>query len=1369
MNSTLANRSETGSFSRSKNHRPLFVLIFLYAMFFLVSKPSFADTIVPGGNISSNITWTSAGSPYIVQGSITVSSGTLTIEPGVVVKAEPNANVEIRTSGGKLFAEGTLEEPILFTSNSANPSPGEWKGIFFDGGTATDSSLKHCTIAYAQNGIRISQNVFMFVQNTTFQNNSSVAVSAPTLKETRNFGSGNTYIGNGRDAIEWTATLTATVDQDMTLASQGVPYIANGSINVARFVGLSTMTVQPGVEIRFKPNQNLKFEVGGGGWQGRVLFQGSQAQPIRLTVDSQNPTPGSWQGIRFDTGAQPGFILDYVIFEYAGAPAVSVPQDLGFYTISHSTIRHSSGIGVSLRGNGALQNNIIENNGGQGIEILSGSPSILSNTVQQNASTGLLMQSNAGTPLIDDNHFLNNGSRAANIYSLRQIRNMTQNNTFSGITNPICQCIEFMNTAPTLINYDTTLYDFTYPYVFNGSIQVYREVPPHSTLTIQPGTELKFKPGQNLILGIGYRPNQYVGALVALGDDQNPIRFSSAAAVPAPGDWQGLKLEGFMIPDQMSNVIVEHAGNAGITVWDTHLEINNSTIQNNSGDGMQIVGSGQLDVKNTSFLSNGLKAINHTGSSGAVLAPLNWFGSSNEPSAQVSGSVQYEPWLISAPTTPFQWTAANLSSKQFNPDESSATFQFSHPEAANWMLEILNSDLSQVLKTIKGQGPNPSIIEWNGNDDSKEFLPDGMYKYRFSGSSQITSQQAAPALGNIQLNNALPAAEIILPTASQIIPGHTIVQIQGTAQGKGFTNYTVERFDTFQQNNFVQIAASTSPVSDGVLANWDTGNLANPIFKTLRLSVNNNASHTAFVEIPVTIFNIFNIASSQGFISPNGDGLFESTTISANSTLTADWLLQIKNSVNQVVRTVNAANESFFSFEWNGKDDSNVLLPDGVYTYHFTITEPDSGVNVPAQQGPSVIVIDTTVPQLAISDPQIDQVVFGLSFPVIGTVSDLNILSYKMFYANAENPNNFIQFANGSSNVNNSLLGVWTNLINLTNGGYIIQLQATDRGGNTAEIFVPVQLDNITITNVDRAPLFFDPLNSETTQISYAINHDAFITIRIFTETNGQLVRTLVNQAPKKAGTNFDVWDGRNNSNQPIPYEAYYFRIDAESQAGEGRHGQFVDVFGGSPGPNDFEVNLQNLDFNPYQNEELLIQYPVHAPGRQLVEIRQGNTATRLRLIVENEPKIQGLRTDRWDGRDDNGNIYSGSYHLFFGIAVPFRSKTIILKNTLPAPDNLLSEPYLIIPAYAGVSSLQYDLSEESGVTVIVKDSLGNYVRTLLDQVVQAAGNYSVLWDGKNDLGEFISGTGNYYFYVQAARSGSSESVQAIGNIRVQN
>lgn len=86
----------------------------------------FGDTVVPGGTVSG--TWTAAGSPYLIQGNITIhADSTLTIEPGVDVNFQ---GYYLFTVNGELQAVGTETDSISFFA--ADTAVG-WKGISFYG------------------------------------------------------------------------------------------------------------------------------------------------------------------------------------------------------------------------------------------------------------------------------------------------------------------------------------------------------------------------------------------------------------------------------------------------------------------------------------------------------------------------------------------------------------------------------------------------------------------------------------------------------------------------------------------------------------------------------------------------------------------------------------------------------------------------------------------------------------------------------------------------------------------------------------------------------------------------------------------------------------------------------------------------------------------------------------------------------------------------------------------------------------------------------------------------------------------------------------------------------------------------------------
>jgi hypothetical protein len=104
-----------------------------------------AQTNVSGG-IYSNTTWTTAGSPYIVTDTVVVfASVKLTIQPGVVIKFDSNALMEV---WGGLSAVGTAADSIIFTSNSATPFAGIYNGIM-NAPSSDTISFRYCRFSYA--------------------------------------------------------------------------------------------------------------------------------------------------------------------------------------------------------------------------------------------------------------------------------------------------------------------------------------------------------------------------------------------------------------------------------------------------------------------------------------------------------------------------------------------------------------------------------------------------------------------------------------------------------------------------------------------------------------------------------------------------------------------------------------------------------------------------------------------------------------------------------------------------------------------------------------------------------------------------------------------------------------------------------------------------------------------------------------------------------------------------------------------------------------------------------------------------------------------------------------------------------------------
>ena len=193
----------------------------------LLSAYVSADTVV-SADISSDITWSAAQSPYVVPASLAVRNGAkLFIEAGVVVYMGNGASLDVQSGG--VHAMGSAANPVRVTSfrlkDGQPAAPGDWGQWIFGSGTV-DTRIEHAIFEYGK-GIVVNAAAPVF-NGVEIRNNQGAAMSIDLLASP--VGRSNRAHGNTIDAI---LVPGGDIAGQVVWGIKGIPYLLeSGEVSV---------------------------------------------------------------------------------------------------------------------------------------------------------------------------------------------------------------------------------------------------------------------------------------------------------------------------------------------------------------------------------------------------------------------------------------------------------------------------------------------------------------------------------------------------------------------------------------------------------------------------------------------------------------------------------------------------------------------------------------------------------------------------------------------------------------------------------------------------------------------------------------------------------------------------------------------------------------------------------------------------------------------------------------------------------------------------------------------------------------------------------------------------------------------------------
>jgi hypothetical protein len=420
----------------------------------------------------------------------------------------------------------------------------------------------------------------------------------------------------------------------------GSPYIVTCDTTV---VVACTLTIDAGVEVRFQTNTDLTVE-------GTLDVNGASGSPVLFTSDSLTPAAGDWDFI--DLRVTGSATVDFATVEYA---------DRGFYmldgtstTLSDVTSRLNNwGLWADTTPTLVLNNVTVEQSTFDGLRARRANITGNGNKFVNNNRYGVQIETMGATDTVSlrDGELHSNGSSSLFTNTGTDVARffLDARNNWWGTTDPSaiaaaifdhvdntgrpvadhCDYLDAPGGLPVVDAYcpDLTICDATEsllltdkPYLMTSDMLVCST----GTLEVGPGVTVLVDPHSNLaeILVTG-------GTVDVNGAFGSEASFTSRAAVPAAGDWEGFQLQSgaggtfdfatveyadrgiYLITSAAAVLgdVTSQLNTWGIWADTSTLTMTNVTSQQNAFDGLRarladVTGTGNRFVNNNRYGAN---------------------------------------------------------------------------------------------------------------------------------------------------------------------------------------------------------------------------------------------------------------------------------------------------------------------------------------------------------------------------------------------------------------------------------------------------------------------------------------------------------------------------------------------------------------------------------------------------------------------------------------------------------------------------------------------------------------------------------------------------------------------------------------------
>jgi flagellar hook assembly protein FlgD/outer membrane protein OmpA-like peptidoglycan-associated protein len=678
---------------------------------------------------------------------------------------------------------------------------------------------------------------------------------------------------------------------------------------------------------------------------------------------------------------------------------------------------------------------------------------------------------------------------------------------------------------------------------------------------------------------------------------------------------------------------------------------------------------------------------------------------------------------------------------------------------------IIKTAGGKAVKDFLWKNSPPESFHWDGKDNQKQLVPDGVYFYYIESVDRAGNKTEAE-LSNIILSTESTPISLSVD-ASYFAPGipgsrEEVTFIPDIPVKTGIVEWTFQISD--QNGRAVKTLKGESKIPEMFTYKGElNGSYIPEGSYTGHIEVEYRNGNNPSAQSPAVTADksapSASVKSSLKIFSPNGDGNKDEVVIYQETSKEDVWYGEITDDSGKSIRKFKWVNNADASFKWEGYTDEGLLAPDGKYSYRL-YTEDKAGnrggsesVGFSLDTEETPVILTTNFNAFSPNgNGTRDELTLN---PVLNVTEGVKTYKVSIFDSN----NRVVKTIDGQGSIRKSFS--WDGFSNegkkVPDGKYYAELEVEYMKGDisvasTREIILDTVYPEI---NIGTEYKLFSPDNDgrkDLLTINQSSSREKLFTGKIINE-DGDTVRQF---SWNDKLQNLE-WDGRDENGNISGNGVYSYVVSSEDDAGNSTEKTIPGIEIDNRRTTVF-VTAESTGFAPNgngKNDEIVFS--------TLTTLKEGVKDWAFNILLDGTNTAKSFTGTTlpekiiWDGRSDSGKVIEGTYKAEYIVNYNKGNRPAAVTNSfildVSAPDIEMS----VSPKPFSPDNDGYDDELTISISVDDQSKIDSWSLDIRDRGKNPVKSYGgsgtptekIIWDGVGDDGDLVIAAEDYAYRLR--------------------